>query len=85
MASVADAFCDIGKTTIARHEQNKHRQKTENFSSIPAKYFYFMDLHQRLLLNAWHAQDVKLNIQISIRHYYTAILKSCNFTNQMAK
>ncbi len=62
MASVADVVSNACKTTIAHHEQDKHRQKTEGFSGVPAKYLYFMDLHQWLLSTIWHAQDLKLNI-----------------------
>ena len=62
MASVADVVGDACKTTIAHHEQDKHHQKTKGFSGVPAKYLHFTDLHQWLLLTAWHAQDLKLNM-----------------------
>ncbi|MBQ9446174.1 MAG: hypothetical protein IJU61_06250, partial [Victivallales bacterium] len=78
MASVADAFCGPGKATIAHHEQDKHGQKMEGFSGVPAKYLYFMDLHQWLLSTTWHAQDLKLNIYnllMTLLYRYSSIMQ----------
>ena len=80
MASEADAFCCIGKATIAHHEQDKHGQKMEGFSE---KFFFIMNLQQWLPLFATNGQDVKWNTLIYIGHYYTAIHQSCNFFWEM--
>ena len=50
MASVADAFCVIGKAAIAHHEQDKHGQKMEGRSDFPETFSFIMNLHQWLPL-----------------------------------